>query len=77
MKMSDAEVLAVAVSQMEPALDHRLSELLYRQQARMLTDNERAELTELMRVYQEGLLRKAKALNEAVKRGLRKPLSFQ
>ena len=76
MKMSDAEVLAVAASQMQPALDHRLSELLNRQQAGMLTNNEWAELTELMHVYQEGLLRKAKALHEAVKRGLREPLSY-
>ena len=39
-----------------------------------LSDTERPELLALMQVYQEGLLRKAQALNESVKRGLRKPL---
>jgi hypothetical protein len=47
---------------------------LDKQQAGKLTNDERPELLALMQVYQEGLLRKAQALNEAVQRGLRKPL---
>jgi hypothetical protein len=54
--------------------DSRLSELLDRQQAGILTDLEHSELQALMQIYQEGLLRKATALSEAVKRGLIKKL---
>ncbi|MHB1422447.1 MAG: hypothetical protein ACYC3I_04460 [Gemmataceae bacterium] len=62
----------------DPALsatdDRRLSELLHRQQEGIRTARERFELTELMEVYQTQLLRKARALREAVHRGLRSPL---
>ncbi len=71
---SDDEVLAVADAGLPPAEDGRLSELLDRQQAGLLTDAERAELTALVQMYQDGLLRKAQALREAVRRGLREPL---
>jgi predicted DNA-binding protein len=73
-ELSDAEVLELADSQMAAAESTRFSELLDKQQAGKLSDIERPELLALMQVYQEGLLRKAQALNEAVKRGLRKPL---
>lgn len=73
--LSDEQVLALTDLQMEPEQDARLSELLDRQQAGTLTEDERPELQALMQIYQEGLLRKATALNEAVKRGLIKPLS--
>jgi hypothetical protein len=52
-----------------------LSDLLGRQQAGLLTDAERAELSKLMQVYQTKLLQKVQALHEAVRRGLREPLS--
>jgi hypothetical protein len=73
--LSDADVLLHTELQMEPAADIRLSELLDRQQAGILTDRDRSELQLLMQTYQEGLLRKATALSEAVKRKLIKPLS--
>jgi len=73
--MSDEQVLALTELQMEPDQDARLSELLDRQQAGLLAENERLDLQTLMQIYQEGLLRKATALSEAVKRGLMKPLS--
>ncbi len=73
--LSDADVLALTKLQMEPAQDIRLSTLLDRQQAGLLTDIDRSELQILMQTYQEGLLRKATALSEAVKRKLIKPLS--
>ncbi len=73
-EMSDAEVLAVADSRMDATQDQRFGELLHKQQAGTLLDNEQPELLALMQVYQEGLLRKAQALNEAVHRGLREPL---
>lgn len=73
--LSDEQVLALTELQMEPDQDLRLSELLDRQQAGLLLENERLELQSLMQIYQEGLLRKATALSEAVKRGLIEPLS--
>ncbi len=73
--LSDEEVLVLTELQMEPEQDARLSELLDRQQSGTLTEGDRSELQTLMQVYQEGLLRKATALSEAVKRGLIEPLS--
>ena len=70
---SDNQVLSHADSEMPAAEDHRLSELLARQQEASLTAKDEAELRSLMQVYQEGLLRKALALREAVRRGLREP----
>jgi hypothetical protein len=40
----------------------------------LLTNAERGELASLMDLYQRLLLRKAQALREAVRRGLRGPL---
>jgi hypothetical protein len=75
--LSDEQVLVLTELQMEPEQDSRLSELLvgvarrrHRQQSGTLSEGDRSELQTLMQVYQEGLLRKATALNEAVKRGL-------
>jgi predicted transcriptional regulator len=70
----DEEVLALTQLQMESAQDVRLSKLLDCQQAGILTESDRLELAILMQLYQEGLLRKATALCEAVKRGLIEPL---
>lgn len=73
--LSDEEVMALAELQMEPEQDARLSELLDKQQSGILTEEERLELQALMQIYQEGLLRKATALSEAVQRGLMEPLT--
>lgn len=72
--LSDAEVLAAAEATLPAEQDKRLSALLARQQAGVLTDAEGAELAALMQLYQTGLLHKAQALREAVRRGLREPL---
>lgn len=72
--LSDTAVLALADSTMETSDDLRLSELLYRQQAELLSEPEHVELARLMEVYQEGLLLKSEGLAEAVRRGLRSPL---
>jgi hypothetical protein len=69
--LSDTDILALTALELPPAQDRRLSALLERQQAGSLTDTERGELLTLMQAYQEGLLRKAQALQEAVRRGLR------
>ncbi|AHJ28439.1 hypothetical protein PN465_10240 [Nodularia spumigena CS-584] len=73
--LTDEQVLALTELQMEPEQDTRLSELLDCQQADTLNEDERLELQTLMQVYQEGLLRKATALSEAVRRNLIEPLS--
>ncbi len=72
--LSDEELLAATASRLPEAHDQRLSELLNRQQAATLTPAEQTELTALMLTYQVGLLRKAQALDEAVRRGLREPI---
>lgn len=74
-ELSDAAVLALAESVMDAADDTQLGELLDKQQANALTEAEHRELAQLMQVYQEGLLRKAEGLAEAVRRGLRPPLA--
>jgi hypothetical protein len=73
-EVSDADVLALSQLTMDPGQDERLSELLDRQQAAVLRAEERVELLALLQVYQEGTLRKAQGLAEAVRRGLRGPL---
>ncbi len=73
-ELPDQAVLALAEQEMEAAQDRRLSLLLARQQEGSLTAAEQAELLALMGVYQRGLLQKARALREAVRRGLREPL---
>lgn len=60
--------------EMEPLQDAKLSTLLDKQQAGSLESGDPEELESLMQVYREGLLRKATALAEAVKRGLMEPL---
>ena len=55
--------------------EKRVSTLLTRQRERLITPDERVELAELMEGYDAGLLLKSAALAEAVRRGLRPPLS--
>lgn len=73
--LSDEQVMALTELQMELDQDEYLSNLLDKQQSGTLTEEERQDLPALMQVYQEGLLRKATALSEAVKRGLMEPLN--
>jgi len=70
---SDEQVLGLCGAQMSARQSERLSELLDLQQAGRLTSDEKPELWALMRVYELGQLRKAEALAEAVRRGLRTP----
>ena len=70
----DEEVLNACGLELSKEDDRRLTELLQQQQAETLLGHEQAELASLMQVYQEGLARKAEALREAVRRGLRGPV---
>ena len=74
-ELSDKVILKLAQLQLSPAQNRRLSRLLNRQQAGKLTSAERGELLTLMQVYRSGLMRKAQALREAVRRGLHEPLT--
>jgi len=74
--LSDNQIIALTELQMETSQDQRLSQLLQIQQERAITTTEQSELAMLMEIYQSGLMRKAQALNESVKRGLRQPLSL-
>jgi hypothetical protein len=68
--MSDEAVIAATDAELPPAEDHRLTELLDRQQAGLLSNDERSDLAALIQRYQDALLQKAIAWNEAVRRGL-------
>jgi hypothetical protein len=73
--LPDAELLALTELQLPEVQDRRLSALLDAQQAGRLSDAERAELAALLQAYNEGLLRKAHALAEALRRGFRTQLA--
>ena len=74
-KLTDQEVLKLAALQMETTQGKRFSRLLTRQNAGQLSEAEQLEVAALLQVSQEGMLRKAQALAEAVRRGLREPLT--
>ena len=71
--LSDSEVIQLADSMMEQQASQRFSELLDKQQSGTMTSDESHILLALLQEYQDGQLRKAEALNEAVKRGLKEP----
>ena len=73
-ELTPQQLLALIELQLEPEQDAQLSYLLDQQQAGTLTTESRLELEALMQIYREGLLRKATAFAEAVKRGLIPPL---
>jgi Spy/CpxP family protein refolding chaperone len=73
-ELTHDQILALTELQLEPEQDAQLSHLLDQQQAGTLTPEAHLELEALMQIYQEGLLHKAAALAEAVKRGLIAPL---
>ncbi|MBS1791533.1 MAG: hypothetical protein JST85_27740 [Acidobacteria bacterium] len=74
-ELSDRDLLKLADLRMETAQGERMGLLLERQQAGELDETERRELTALTQVYHENLVRKAQALSEAVRRGLREPIA--
>jgi len=73
--LTDAEVLVLADTTMDPAQNDRLAALQSRGKAEGLTETEKAELFKLLHLYQVGQLRKSAGLAEAVRRQLRAPLS--
>src|SRR5262249_271821 len=73
--LADPEVLALAQVQMPPQQGHRLDQLLAQQGETTLTAEEQGELLAVMQVYQQLWGRQSEALAEAVRRGLRAPLT--
>jgi hypothetical protein len=73
--LSDTEVLALAEAKMDLIQNQRLGTLQEKGKNVGLTTDERYELMALMQIYQIGQLRKSEALAEAVRRGLRPPMS--
>jgi hypothetical protein len=69
--LTDEEVISIAEGMMEESLSGRMSALAQKQQEANLSEAERAELKMLLDIYEAGQLRKAEAIVEAVKRGLR------
>ncbi|MEK7834265.1 MAG: hypothetical protein AAB401_24470 [Acidobacteriota bacterium] len=73
--LSDEEVLRLADSKMDEAQNRRLGDLQAKGKASGLSQDERYELSALLRICQLGQLRKSEALAEVVQRGLREPLA--
>ena len=72
--LADDAILALCDAQMEEAQQEELSDLLAASREGILAADRRGRLDELMNGYRRGLVRKAQALQVAVKRGLRPPL---
>ncbi len=73
--LADTDVLALADLQMEIEEQEELSELLAANREGGLDATSRKRLEKLMHEYRQGMIRKAQATHEAVRRGLRPPLS--
>ena len=73
--ISDQEVIKLANLKMDVVQNQRLGELQAKGKNTGLTAGERYELLILISLYQMGQLRKSEGLAEAVKRGIKTPLS--
>jgi hypothetical protein len=73
--LPDDVVLRMSTMQPTEAQETRMSALLERQRESQISASERVELAELASLYDAGLSLKSAALAEAVRRGLRSPLS--
>jgi hypothetical protein len=76
-KLSNSSILALANLQLAESEQETLHELLEKNGEGELTNLERKYLDDLMEVYNDALLTKAKAMRVAVERGLMEPLSSE
>lgn len=74
-ELSDEEILSLAESKFDDPKQQSFSRLLDKNREGVLRDADKLRLDALMRNYEDGLLRKSKALRIAVERGLKAPLS--
>ena len=70
----DGHLLDLMASQLSDDHQSELSDLLEINRERIMSSTERKRLDELMQIYGQGMVRKAEATKEAVKRGLIPPL---
>ena len=76
-KFSDVKIIALANLQLPESQQETLHELLEKNGEGELTALEKKYFDELMEVYNDALLTKAKAMRVAVERGLIEPLSSE
>jgi hypothetical protein len=69
--LSDTHLLAVCDSQLPGAVQQELSDLLARNREGTIAAADRGRLDELLAAYRRGLVLKARAVKEAVTRGLK------
>ena len=73
--LSDEEILSLTESRFDDEQQREFSRLLERNREGILDESEKRELDQMMGIYENGLLRKSKALRVAVERGLIAPLA--
>lgn len=73
--LPDAQILALCNSELDVELQQELSQLLADSREGMLNSASQERLDALMQLYRRGLVRKAEAVQIAVKRGLLQPLN--
>ncbi len=73
--LTDGELLGLCDATLDPDDQEALSDLLAGHREGTLSASEKASLDALMETYRRGLILKARALKEAVGRGLRPPLT--
>jgi exoribonuclease II len=76
-KLSDSEILALTKMKISAERQKRLSDLLFKNRETGLNKNEQSELDLMLEISELNMLKKAEALQIAVKRGLIEPLSLQ
>jgi hypothetical protein len=73
--LTDEQILAGCDAQFPADQQAELSDLLADQREGRITPKARVRLDQLLALYEQGLLTKARALQEAVARGLQPPIS--
>jgi hypothetical protein len=73
--LPNEQILALCKLQMSTEQQEVFSDLQIRNREEHLNELETSKLNELMQIYRGGLVRKAQAINVAVKRGLMPPLN--
>jgi hypothetical protein len=72
--LSDSALLALCSAEMNAEQQEELSKLLEKNREGQIQSEERGRLDALMSLYRRGLVRKAQAIETAVRRGLKPPL---
>lgn len=75
--LSDEDVASLTVAQMPTTAGVRLDELLEQRRDATLNPDDFAELMALMQLYNQLWIRQSEALAEAVKRGIREPMTSE